>query len=59
MKKNDIKYMSLSLDLAKKGINTCMPNPRVGCVIVKDDKVIGQTLSKYEELMPKMKKYLL
>ncbi|MBT3993586.1 MAG: bifunctional diaminohydroxyphosphoribosylaminopyrimidine deaminase/5-amino-6-(5-phosphoribosylamino)uracil reductase RibD [Gammaproteobacteria bacterium] len=42
MKKNDIKYMSLSLDLAKKGINTCMPNPRVGCVIVKDDTVIGQ-----------------
>ena len=33
--KNDIKYMDIALDLAIKGINTCMPNPRVGCVIVK------------------------
>jgi len=42
MEKNDIKYMDISLDLAIKGINTCMPNPRVGCVIVKNNKIIGQ-----------------
>ena len=45
MEKNDIKYMDISLDLAIKGINTCMPNPRVGCVIVKNNEIIsiGQT----------------
>ncbi|MAP83340.1 MAG: riboflavin biosynthesis protein RibD [Gammaproteobacteria bacterium] len=30
------------IELAKNGIHTCKPNPRVGCVIVKDEKIIGE-----------------
>ncbi|TNG00044.1 MAG: bifunctional diaminohydroxyphosphoribosylaminopyrimidine deaminase/5-amino-6-(5-phosphoribosylamino)uracil reductase RibD [Gammaproteobacteria bacterium] len=39
---NDITFMSMALRLAKKGLYTTRPNPRVGCVIVKDDVVVGQ-----------------
>lgn len=31
-----------AIQLAKKGWYTTRPNPRVGCVLVKDDKVIGR-----------------
>lgn len=33
--------MALALELAAKGIYTTAPNPRVGCVIVRDGEVIG------------------
>lgn len=35
-------YMKLALDLAKKGSGKVSPNPMVGVVIVKDNKIIGQ-----------------
>jgi diaminohydroxyphosphoribosylaminopyrimidine deaminase/5-amino-6-(5-phosphoribosylamino)uracil reductase len=35
-------YMGLALELAAKGITAVEPNPAVGCVIVKDDHVIGR-----------------
>ena len=38
----DIKHMSLALRLAKKGLYTAHPNPRVGCVIASNDIVIGE-----------------
>lgn len=34
--------MSRALQLAEKGLYTTHPNPRVGCVVVKDDVVIGE-----------------
>ena len=34
--------MTLALRLAERGLYTTHPNPRVGCVIVKDQKIIGQ-----------------
>lgn len=34
--------MSRALNLAKKGIYTTAPNPNVGCVLVKDNEVIGE-----------------
>jgi len=34
--------MTLALRLAEQGLYTSTPNPRVGCVIVKDGAVIGQ-----------------
>ncbi|MBE8214846.1 MAG: bifunctional diaminohydroxyphosphoribosylaminopyrimidine deaminase/5-amino-6-(5-phosphoribosylamino)uracil reductase RibD [Endozoicomonadaceae bacterium] len=37
-----IHYMMLALRLAKRGLYTTMPNPRVGCVIVKSGQCIGQ-----------------
>lgn len=39
---SDQKYMALAIQLAKKGLYTTSPNPRVGCVLVKDDEIIGQ-----------------
>lgn len=38
---NDNAYMQLALELAKKGCGHVSPNPMVGAVIVKNDKIIG------------------
>jgi len=38
----DAVYMARALKLAAKGIYTTDPNPRVGCVLVKDGKVIAE-----------------
>lgn len=35
-------YMAQALELAEKGRGRTAPNPVVGCVIVKDDEVIGR-----------------
>lgn len=37
-----IKYMHRCLELAKNGLGTTYPNPMVGCVIVYEDKIIGE-----------------
>ena len=39
---NDIEGISRALALASLGLFTTTPNPRVGCVIVKDKRVIGE-----------------
>ncbi|WP_062267711.1 bifunctional diaminohydroxyphosphoribosylaminopyrimidine deaminase/5-amino-6-(5-phosphoribosylamino)uracil reductase RibD [Endozoicomonas arenosclerae] len=38
----DHEMMSRALQLARKGLYTTMPNPRVGCVIEKGGKIIGE-----------------
>ncbi len=38
----DHLYMTQALRLAERGLFTTTPNPRVGCVIVKDGVVIGE-----------------
>jgi diaminohydroxyphosphoribosylaminopyrimidine deaminase/5-amino-6-(5-phosphoribosylamino)uracil reductase len=38
----DEVFMRQAIDLACKGIYSCMPNPRVGCVIVKNNQIIAQ-----------------
>ncbi|MEW6042255.1 MAG: bifunctional diaminohydroxyphosphoribosylaminopyrimidine deaminase/5-amino-6-(5-phosphoribosylamino)uracil reductase RibD, partial [Elusimicrobiota bacterium] len=38
----DEKYLRIALELAKKGAGFVSPNPMVGCVIVKNDKIIGR-----------------
>lgn len=38
---NDIKYTRIALNQAKKAIGTTFPNPPVGCVIVKDNRIIS------------------
>ena len=35
-------YMSRAIQLAQKGLYTTQPNPRVGCVIVKDGQIVGK-----------------
>ena len=37
----DHQYMSQALRLAEQGLYTTDPNPRVGCVIVRDEHVVG------------------
>jgi diaminohydroxyphosphoribosylaminopyrimidine deaminase/5-amino-6-(5-phosphoribosylamino)uracil reductase len=37
----DYEYMAQALTLAQKGMYTAHPNPRVGCVLVKDRTVVG------------------
>ncbi len=37
----DYAHMSHALQLAEKGLFTTTPNPRVGCVIVNNGKVVG------------------
>lgn len=39
---SDREYMSQALQLAKLGLYTTDPNPRVGCVIVRDKKIVGR-----------------
>ena len=39
---DDTHHMSLALQLAERGLYSAHPNPRVGCVIVRDRKVVGQ-----------------
>jgi len=39
---NDHYFMSHALRLAEQGLWSTDPNPRVGCVLVKDGKVVGE-----------------
>jgi len=34
--------MQIALDLAKKGMHSSMPNPRVGCVVVHENQIVGR-----------------
>ncbi len=38
----DREYMCRALQLARRGLYTTAPNPRVGCVIVHGDEVVGE-----------------
>ncbi|SON50365.1 bifunctional diaminohydroxyphosphoribosylaminopyrimidine deaminase/5-amino-6-(5-phosphoribosylamino)uracil reductase RibD [Vibrio tapetis] len=38
----DFKMMSRALLLAKRGIYTTAPNPNVGCVITRDETIVGE-----------------
>jgi diaminohydroxyphosphoribosylaminopyrimidine deaminase / 5-amino-6-(5-phosphoribosylamino)uracil reductase len=40
--RQDSFYMAKAIHLAEKGRYTTDPNPRVGCVLVRDDVVIGE-----------------
>lgn len=42
----DTQYMSLAIKLARKGLYTVKRNPMVGCIIVKDDKIIAKSYHK-------------
>lgn len=43
---NDKDYMYMALDLAEKGRGFTSPNPMVGAIVVKNDKVVGQGYHK-------------
>lgn len=39
---NDQAYMAQALRLAEQGLYSTHPNPRVGCVVVADQRVVGE-----------------
>lgn len=43
---SDILFMQRALDLAQRGKGLVTPNPMVGCVIVSDQKIIGEGYHK-------------
>jgi len=38
----DAFYMARALELARKGVYSTHPNPRVGCVVVRDGEIVGE-----------------
>ena len=38
----DCNFMARALHLARRGLYSSQPNPRVGCVLVKDGEVVGE-----------------
>ncbi|XXF09480.1 bifunctional diaminohydroxyphosphoribosylaminopyrimidine deaminase/5-amino-6-(5-phosphoribosylamino)uracil reductase RibD [Pseudomonas sp. D1-3] len=42
MSSSDHAFMARALELARKGLYSTHPNPRVGCVIVGDGKIVGE-----------------
>ncbi len=53
----DLDFMARAIELAKKGQLNVQPNPMVGCVIVKNNKIIGEGWHKeygkdHAEIMP-------
>jgi diaminohydroxyphosphoribosylaminopyrimidine deaminase/5-amino-6-(5-phosphoribosylamino)uracil reductase len=45
----DVKYLGMAVDLAWEGLGVNSPNPLVGCVIVKDDEIVGRGVHLYEK----------
>ncbi len=39
---DDSHFMSRALELAQRGLYTTDPNPRVGCVLVRDGEIVGE-----------------
>ncbi|MGJ8669933.1 MAG: bifunctional diaminohydroxyphosphoribosylaminopyrimidine deaminase/5-amino-6-(5-phosphoribosylamino)uracil reductase RibD, partial [Oceanococcus sp.] len=42
MSVQDAHYMARAIRLAERGALSCSPNPRVGCVLVKDQHIVGE-----------------
>ena len=42
----DHAFMARALQLAQRALCTTTPNPRVGCVLVRDGKIIGEGLTQ-------------
>lgn len=46
---SDERWMERALELAKSSVGLASPNPAVGCVLVKDNTVIGEGFHAYDE----------
>jgi len=42
---NDLSHMRSALALARRGVGNCWPNPSVGCVVVRDGRVVGRAVT--------------
>ncbi|HEY3989856.1 MAG TPA: bifunctional diaminohydroxyphosphoribosylaminopyrimidine deaminase/5-amino-6-(5-phosphoribosylamino)uracil reductase RibD [Acidobacteriaceae bacterium] len=46
---DDMQWMQAALALAQEGVGLASPNPTVGCVIVRDGRVVGRGFHQYEQ----------
>ncbi len=44
----DERWMAEALDLARRGVGLASPNPTVGCVIVREGKLVGAGFHQYD-----------
>jgi diaminohydroxyphosphoribosylaminopyrimidine deaminase/5-amino-6-(5-phosphoribosylamino)uracil reductase len=42
---DDLAHMRAALGLARRGLGACWPNPAVGCVVVRDGRVVGRAVT--------------
>ena len=42
---DDGEHMRSALALARRGLGNTWPNPAVGCVVVKDGRVVGRAVT--------------
>ena len=42
---DDLSHMRAALALARRGLGNAWPNPSVGCVVVRDDRVVGRAVT--------------
>ena len=42
LRDSDRLYLQATVELARRGMYSCAPNPRVGCIIVRDGEVLGR-----------------
>ncbi len=42
MQASDLLFLDAAIELAQRGLYSTTPNPRVGCVLVRDGRVIGR-----------------
>ncbi len=45
----DLRWMQAALSLARQGVGLASPNPTVGCVIVRDHRVVGRGFHQYAQ----------
>jgi riboflavin biosynthesis protein RibD len=46
----DRQYMERAIELARRGVGRVSPNPAVGAVLVRDDRIVGEGFFLYEHL---------
>ncbi len=45
----DTQWMQAALDLARQGVGLASPNPTVGCIILRDGRVLGRGFHQYAQ----------
>lgn len=49
MDEHDIRFLQRALELARQGVGLASPNPTVGCVLVRDGKIVGEGFHQYDQ----------
>jgi diaminohydroxyphosphoribosylaminopyrimidine deaminase/5-amino-6-(5-phosphoribosylamino)uracil reductase len=47
--KNDTRWMQCALALARQGVGLASPNPTVGCVLIRDNRIVGRGYHQYAQ----------